>query len=189
LRKAGGFPPFGNGYVSIAVKLADAKYPERAIEWVNKGISGDTVGGLASRWTVDVIQERPDWVSIAIGINDVARDSESRKEPSKALGDFEGNYRQLLNRARGTSARIILSEAFYVAEEDGAGRGFKVDPYNAIIRELAEEYGARFVPLDQAFRKAKTKGPNHVWTTGDGVHPNPAGHTLIALQVLGALGW
>lgn len=182
-------PPVGNGYVSIVVKLADAKYPERVIKWVNKGISGDTVGGLASRWSVDVIQERPDWVSVAIGINDVARDYESKKEPSRALGDFEVYYRQILNWTREISARIILSEAFFVAEDDGFRRGFRVDPYNAIIRELAVEYEARFVPLDKAFRQAKMKRPDHVLTTGDGVHPNPAGHTLIALQFLGALGW
>lgn len=187
--RLGEFPPFGNGYVSNVVKLADAKYPKRAIEWVNKGISGDTVGGLASRWTDDVIRERPDWVSVAIGINDVARDADSKKEPSRALRDFEGKYRQILNRTREISARIILSEAFYVAEEDGARRGFRVDPYNEIICELAREYEARFIPLDRAFRHAKMKRPDHIWTTGDGVHPNPAGHTLIALQVLGSLDW
>jgi len=183
------FPPFGNGYVSIVVNLSDAKYPERIIEWVNKGISGDTVGGLASRWTVDVVEEKPDWVSVAIGINDVARDYESRKELSKALGDFEGHYRQILNRTKSISARLILSEAFFVAEEDGARRGFRVEPYNAIICKLAEEYGARFVPLSQVLRQVKMKRPDHVWTTGDGVHPNLAGHTLIALHVLEALGW
>jgi len=183
------FTPFGNGYVSIAIKLVDAKYPEKEIEWVNKGISGDTVGGLASRWTADVIQERPNWVSVAIGINDVARDSESKKGPSKALGDFEDNYRQILDWTREISAHIILSEAFFLAEEDVAKRGFRVDPYNAIICELAREYKARYVPLDWAFRQAKMKRPDRVWTTGDDVHPNPVGHTLIALQVLRAFGW
>jgi len=138
---------------------------------------------------VDVVKERPDWVSVAIGKNDVASDYESMKELPEALGDFEDHYRQILNGTREIPTRVILSEAFFVAEEDGARRGFKVDPYNAIIRKLVEEYDARFVPLNQAFRQAKMKRPDHVWTTGDGVHPNPAGHTLITLQILGALGW
>lgn len=183
------FTPFGNGYVSIAINLATAKYPERAIGWVNKGISGDTVGGLAERWTADVVQEKPDWVSIAIGINDVARDYESKKEPEKALKDFEGYYRQILKRTQEISAHIILSEAFFIADEDGGMRRFRVDPYNAIIRKLADEYKAHLVPLNLAFKQAKSKRPAHVWTTGDGVHPNLAGHTLIALHLLEALSW
>ena len=183
------FPPYGNGYVSVVVNLSNARYPERAIEWVNKGISGDTVGGLASRWTLDVVEEKPDWVSVAIGINDVARDHESKRDLPKALVDFEGHYRQILDRTRSIHARLIISEAFFIAEEDEAQRGFGVEPYNAIIRKLAGEYGARFVPLNQAFRQVKMKRRDLVWTTGDGVHPNPVGHAQIALQILGALGW
>jgi len=183
------FPPFGNGYVSIAVNLVTAKYPERTIEWVNKGISGDTVGGLSERWTVDVVRERPDWVSIAIGINDVARDHESKKDPEKALRDFEDHYRKILYSTREISAHIVLSEAFYIADEDGGLREFRVDPYNAIIHKLANDYKSHFVPLNLAFKQAKSKGPDRVWTTGDGVHPNSAGHTLIALHLLEALGW
>ena len=67
-------PPLGNGYVSMIVNFATAKYPERKIEWINKGIGGDIVQGLAERWTVDVIEEKPNWVSIAIGINNIARE-------------------------------------------------------------------------------------------------------------------
>ena len=66
------FAPLGNGYVSMVVNLVTAKYPERRIRWINKGISGDTVQGLVERWTEDVVNEEPNWVSIAIGINNVA---------------------------------------------------------------------------------------------------------------------
>ena len=34
-----------------------AKYPDRNIEWVNKGINGDVIQGLLRRWTEDVIDE------------------------------------------------------------------------------------------------------------------------------------
>ena len=43
------FPPLGSGYVYIAYNLTVAKYPERSISWINKGINGDTVQGLAER--------------------------------------------------------------------------------------------------------------------------------------------
>jgi lysophospholipase L1-like esterase len=185
------FAPLGNGYVSIVVNLVTAKYPERAIEWVNKGIGGDTVQGLAERWTADVIQEVPTWVSIAIGINNVASDHGSGIGKDEALRGFEKSYRQILNRTRSeTRAQIILSEAFFVSEEDEERRKFDVNPYNEIICKLANEWGGvQLVPLNSAFKQVRSKGTNHSWTTGDGVHPNAAGHTLIALEILKALGW
>ena len=70
-------PPLGRGYVSIAADLVTAKYPDRKIEWVNKGINGDIVQGLESRWTEDIVEEEPGWVSIAIGINNVYPDQVS----------------------------------------------------------------------------------------------------------------
>jgi len=58
-RRRDQFPPFGNGYVSMAANLVTAKYPNRKIEWVNKGIGGDVIQGLAERWTRDILEERP----------------------------------------------------------------------------------------------------------------------------------
>lgn len=183
------FPPFGNGYVGIVVNLATAKYPDMDIEWVNKGIGGDTVRGLTERWTTDVIQEKTNWVSIAIGINDVGQNYGSNVDPDKALGDFEHHYIQIFNKTQEMATHIILAEVFFIAEEDGAQRKLRLDPYNAVIHDLADEYEAHLVPLDLAFKRAKSKRLNFVWTTGDGVHPNAFGHTLIALQILETLGW
>jgi hypothetical protein len=106
------FSPLGNGYVHIAANLASAKYPEREIMWVNKGISGDTVQGLVERWTEDVIKEDPDWVSIYIGINNVVR--------APSLKDFEKSYREIVSRTLNeTDAKIIMFEIFYVPSEVG----------------------------------------------------------------------
>ncbi len=183
-------PPLGNGYASIAANLATAKHPDRNIEWVNKGISGDIVQGLVERWTKDVIQERPDRVSIAIGINNVARDQTSNRDLNDCLNDFEDSYRLILNRTREEKrADVIMFEIFYVAGEDNLQRRFKVDAYNEIIHRLAAEYKALLVPVNSAFKQAVSKRPGYTWTTGDGVHPLPIGHMLIALTFLETLGW
>lgn len=48
------FFPLGNGYVSMVAALAAARCPERGIEFVNRGIGGNTVRDLelrsTSRW-------------------------------------------------------------------------------------------------------------------------------------------
>lgn len=176
------FPPLGNGYVYMVANLVAAKYPEREIKWVNKGISGDTVQGLVKRWTEDVIDERPNWVSIYIGINNVVR--------APSLKDFEKSYREIISRTLNeTDAKIIMFEIFYVPSEDSLNRGLIIAPYNEIIRRLAEESNAILVPIGRAFDEAVKRGRRLQWTTNDGIHPSQVGHTLIALKFLESLGW
>lgn len=176
------FPPLGNGYVHMIVNLVTARYPEREITWVNKGVSGDTVRGLVERWTKDVIEEDPDWVSIYIGINDVARATPQE--------DFKRFYKEIIDRTMNeTDAKIIMFEIFYVPSEDALNRGLNIVPYNKIISELAEERDAILIPLGRAFEEAVIRGRCRQWTTNDGVHPNSIGHTLIALKFLECLGW
>ncbi|MEM2926099.1 MAG: SGNH/GDSL hydrolase family protein [Candidatus Bathyarchaeia archaeon] len=184
------FPPLGNGYVYIAHNLATAQYPERRIVWVNKGIGGDTVEGLVKRWSEDVVNEKPDWISIFIGINDVARNQSLKRDLGSLLKDFEQMYREILDRTkRETRAKIIMFEIFYVASEDAAKRGFNVSPYNQIIHSLAREYEAILVKTDEAFQNAVKKRPDCRWTNNDGVHPSPIGHSLIALAFLRSMGF
>ena len=71
--------PLGDGYVSIFTELATARYPERNIEWVNMGIGGNRTTHLRERWQTDVIDQRPDRLSIKIGINDL--NSFRRRDP------------------------------------------------------------------------------------------------------------
>jgi lysophospholipase L1-like esterase len=188
--RRGDFDPLGNGYVSIAVNLVTARYPERKIEWINRGIDGDVVQGLVNRWTTDVIDENPDWVSVAIGINNVAHDHGFNRSLEECLKDFHDSYRKILRRTREeTDAKLIIFEIFYVTEEDLGKRGFNVDVYNEIIHRLSTEFNAVLVPISSAFKRAVSRGPSYNWTTGDGVHPLQIGHTLIALTFLEALEW
>ena len=82
-----------------------------------------------------------------------------------------------------------MFEIFYLSEEDKLRRAFNIAPYNEIIRKLAAEYDAILVPVDSAFEQGVSARPGYSWTSGDGVHPLPVGHTLIALAFLEMLGW
>jgi len=50
-------------------------------------------------------------------------------------------------------------------------------------RQLAEEFNAVFVPLQDAFNQACKKAESSHWIW-DGVHPPTAGHYLIAQEWL-----
>jgi len=82
-----------------------------------------------------------------------------------------------------------MFEIFCVREEDQLQREFKIDPYNETIRRLAAEYDAILVPINSAFEQGVSARPGYPWASGDGVHPLPVGHTLIALTFLETLKW
>src|SRR4051812_26396774 len=63
----------GKGYVSLVHAMLHARYPELALRVVNMGIGGNTTRDLKQRWETDVLDLKPDWISIMIGINDVWR--------------------------------------------------------------------------------------------------------------------
>jgi lysophospholipase L1-like esterase len=64
-----------------------------------------------------------------------------------------------------------------------------LDPKIDVVRHLAREFKALYVPLDGIFASASMHQPPAFWAA-DGVHPSPAGHGLIAkswLHTVGAL--
>ena len=54
----------GNGYVALIHAIFSATCPQRHIRIRNTGISGNTVRDLTARWQSDVLDLKPDWVSI-----------------------------------------------------------------------------------------------------------------------------
>ena len=182
--------PFGNGYVSKVVELITAKYPERGIEYVNKGIGGDVVEGLEQRWEADVIAERPDWLSVKIGINNASRQLTAGLPTEEYLPQWEASYRRILSRAKAElNAELFMFEIFYIAADVAEPRSIPVDAYNEVIHRLADEFNTRLVKTSEAFRHAVTAQPGKLWTTQDGIHPNPEGHMLMALEFLKHAGW
>jgi len=92
-----------------------------------------------------------------------------------------------LTREKATH-RIILMEPFVLPDPpDRAGWRGDLDPKIQVARKLAREFEAVFVPLDGAFARASTIRPCAEWL-GDGVHPTPMGHALIAQEWMRTLG-
>lgn len=182
--------PLGHGYVRKITELITAKYPERDITYVNKGIGGDIVEGLESRWDTDVIAEEPKWLSVKIGINNASRQHAEGVSTEEYLPIWEACYRQILTRAKTElDVALFLFEIFYIEEDVDMPRPLAVDAYNESIYRLAEEFEARFIPTNAAFDLAVAARPGALWTTQDGVHPNAEGHTLMALEFLKQAAW
>ncbi len=178
----------GHGYAALLAAWLSAQYPCRSITFLNRGISGNRAKDLLARWDADCIALKPDWISILIGINDVWRRYD--KDDPTSAGQYEASYRALLEQTRARcNARLILCEPFVLpVPPDREQWREDLDPKIAVVRKLAREFGAYYVPLDGVFAAACTRRAPVFWAH-DGVHPSPAGHALIAQAWLRCLGY
>lgn len=169
----------GVGYALMAGARLGHQYAGKNLTFINRGISGNRVVDLQERWDKDCLELKPTWVSIYIGINDTWRFYDSGQETTAA--EFEASYRDLIERTKQSlDAKLVLVEPFVLpVPEDRKGWRQDLDPKIHVVRQLALEYGAVLVPLDGLFAAAAVKAEPAFWA-GDGVHPSPAGHALIA---------
>lgn len=186
-------PPLGNGYVKFVADLIAIRYPSLSVTIVNKGVSGNTAADLRERWHDDVLVLKPDWVSVLIGINDVHRTL--RNEPTAVPPDrYEQLYRECLTLMKErTNAQIVLMEPFYISTDTETNSWRTqvlraLEDYRKIVRKLADEFGAIFVPLHDLFQEQLRYRPADMFCP-EPVHPNAVGHLLIAHAWLTAMGW
>lgn len=169
----------GGGYAMMISAWLSAAHPERAITFLNRGISGNRVVDLRGRWKEDCLDLKPNWVSILIGVNDTWRRYDSN-DPTSAE-EYERGYREVLDRTtKDLKATPVLLEPFLLHVSPEVRRMREdLDPKIEVVRKLAKEYQVRLVPTDVLFGEACAHRPAEFWAA-DGVHPSPAGHALIA---------
>lgn len=180
----------GRGYVSLVDALLQSTYPERTIRITNMGISGNTVRHLKERWQTDVLDLKPDWLSILIGINDVWRQFDSPRMPEKHvyMEEYERTYRELLEQTRPMLSGLVLMTPFFLEPNKQDPMRAMMDQYGAVVKKLAVEYDAMIVDTQQAFDDY-LKHVSPLALCGDRVHPSLPGHAVIAKAFLNAIGF
>ncbi|MFI0469706.1 SGNH/GDSL hydrolase family protein [Saccharopolyspora sp. 5N102] len=168
------------------------RHPDRPVTWLNTGIGGNKVMDLEARWQADVLDARPDVVSILVGVNDMGWNTLDPDGYVIPVAEFEAGYDRLLAPLAAAGTELILIEpfllpihgvveagvAFIGAEERKEWRA-DLNPKIQVVRELARKYGANLLAADGMFAElAATTGPEY-WAA-DGVHPTPAGHAALA---------
>jgi lysophospholipase L1-like esterase len=180
--------PYGDGYMSLVRAFVTAARPDLGLSWANRGVSGDTVRDLAARWQADVVDERPDWLSVKIGINDVWRFFENQPDAAVPLDEYTATLRTLLATAvERTGCRLILADPYLIESDHDDPQYAMTGDYAATVAALAEEFGALHVPVQAAFDRVLTSTRPADWAH-DRIHPNLAGHAVIARAFLDAIG-
>lgn len=184
------FDPYGKGYVNMVKSFLDASYPELAIRVVNKGTGGNTVRNLAERWQADVLDLKPDWLSILIGINDVWRHFDTPKMPEGHVGveEYERTLENLITVSLPTLKGLILMTPYFIEPNRSDAMRVKMEQYAAVVKKLAKRHKAILVDTQAGFdRMLKSMHPMAIaW---DRVHPNTSGHALLAKMFLEGIGF
>ena len=162
---------------------ADLLYHEAELDWqiFNRGISGNRVVDLYARWKIDALNIKPDILSILIGVNDTWH--EKARQNGVEVPRYEMIYRMLLEWTRKElpETKLVLLEPFvFLSEVVEESWVEEIDARRAVVKKLAEEFGAIFIPLQGMFNEALKKNSNTLYWLRDGVHPTSAGHKLIA---------
>lgn len=177
----------GPGYPIYTAKLLKDAFPQKKIEFLNRGISGNRTEHLVARLQKDFLDLKPDLVTLLIGVNDCWHSCpptciETTDE------QFESNFRTVLDALAAGGIPVVMLEPFSLPLPNLAD--FRADLARRIDieRRLAREYDnvLAYIPLDGlAYADAVQNGISHL--TDDGVHPNETGRVWIGKLLADAL--
>jgi lysophospholipase L1-like esterase len=166
------------------------------IDLIGKGISGDKVSDLLTRYRRDVIDLNPDLVFIYIGINDVWHKYDFGTGSDIDL--YRNGLKDIISDIQKIDAKVVLCTPTVIGENTGEfvlGNQFKdvetmekmngdLDAFSDVIRNLSIEFNTELLDLRKVFMDyISENNPNNESSgilTYDGVHLNETGNKLIA---------
>ncbi len=182
----------GRGYPSFAAKELHTAYPDLELQIHNRGISGHKVPDLAKRWDRDCIELKPDILSILIGVNDIWHMLNGRYKGTAE--SYRDGYAELLQRTKEAlpETKIVVCEPFVLMSgtvKENEEKWFpEFDTRRKYAKEVATNAKATWVPFQTMFDKAVADGIKPEELAGDGVHPTPKGHQMMASAWRQAVG-
>lgn len=158
--------------------------------FLNRGVSGDRVTDIYARIKEDIINLKPDCMSILVGVNDVS------PELTMQCGVDDVKYEKIYSMfieeviTALPDIQIIILEPFVLR---GTATEALWEQFDCEVRKraeaakrVAEKFDLTFVPLQKLFDEAVADSNAEYWSA-DGVHPTYAGHQLIKEELVKAI--
>ncbi len=151
--------------------LLEKKMHAAGMKWsvINAGVSGSTTASANSRlkW---IFKNKPDAVLLILGANDGLRGIKTE--------DSEKNLAQAIIFIQKEKVKVILGGLYM---PPNYGKEY-TEKFRKMYLSLAKEYSVAFIP----FILDKVAGDPKLNQT-DGIHPNEAGHEIIADHIFDAV--
>lgn len=141
------------------IELLQERPSLKDFRFINHGVNGDLAWNGLQRLD-KAIADRPDFVTVLIGTNDVnatlsernrLRYREFNRLPvDPTLAWYEENMRALIKRLKTeTTARLALLSLAVIGEDLGHEANRKVELYNEVVRRVARDEQADYLPLHE----------------------------------------
>lgn len=191
---------YSGQYIIQIESFFKLKYPQNDFEFINVGLSSETVSGLSEPGHADGKFPRPDLhdrlgrvltltqadlVFACYGINDGIYMPFDKKRFLK----FQEGIKRLHQQIIESGAEIVHLTPTVYDELRGGIKGYDnvLDQYSEWLMDQADQKGWDIVdvhgPMKHHLQRQRNTNPNYYFSA-DGVHPNDRGHWLIAQQVL-----
>jgi len=173
-------------------RLADQANLQLDVPWVfNLGISGDNSRGLLERIEGEIVTRNTNdsTIVIAIGTNDAQiKDDKTIIE----LSEYRENLKKILDICKDNASKILfvglgpcIDKLTYPIWDDGIGwNNSTLLKFDKSLEKFCKDNNQEYVKIYDKFKAEMTVKE----LLPDGVHPNAAGHELIAEIVSPRLG-
>jgi len=145
--------------------------PQATFNMINAGISGNTTINGLDRLDRDVLQRKPDLVTVMFGLNDMTR---------VPADQYRANLVTIVQRCEAAGAKVMLCTPNNVIDT-GSRPIVKLDQYCAIVREVGKTLG---IPVADCYAGMEVlrKRDADRWRLllSDEIHPNLDGHKRMA---------
>ncbi len=166
------------------------------VEVVNAGRAGQTAVEALERFERDVLDERPDIVTVLLGGNDAGRlgDLDGDALRASAQAATEAALKAIYDRLASAGIRSLVLQYHCLPNPENPETVWShLVANNAVSRKLAERAGLPVLDVGAAMDEATAKyAVTELVNAVDGVHLNPAGEIVYARSIyaeLLRLGW
>jgi lysophospholipase L1-like esterase len=155
----------------------------------NAGVNGDIVTLAVKRLQTDVLDRRPDIVTIMFGGNEAGfyrpETNGFADTPRVGREQFQATLGTIVDRLREAGITVVLMTCPPMTERYGGmhlepyrkhGINFLVKDYAQTMRDVAAEKGVELIDVYRSFEQ----NPSTLDYFPDGLHPDARGHRVIA---------
>ncbi len=185
-----------NGYVGLLrAYLAQVSAPN-GIEVLNAGVSGNTASDELGRFDRDVMQKKPDLLTISVGVNDVWHGFDNTHPQGGGpngvpLTQYRANVETMVRTAQKAGVVVVILSPTVIGEDLNDPRNAMLTGYTAALQDIARRHKCLFVDFQRPFQTYldlyRTTGHTDKLLTVDGVHMNDWGNRFMAATILTTL--
>jgi len=173
------------GYCQLVIDALNGKGLKVTPQFA--GISGHKSNQMLARLDKDVIDHKPQWMTLSCGVNDVWHGPRGVE-----LEDYKKNITEIVDKAQAAGVKVIILTSTMIKEDPANDLNQKLAAYNEFLVQLSKDKKCLLADLNgimQETIKTLEKDAKGNTVTVDGVHMNSAGNMMMAKGILGVMGF